>query len=58
MAKETDLLKDPIIMASQRYREQVEAFKTQYVPKPKRKDFNEWARSHGMRPEILLRKKQ
>jgi hypothetical protein len=58
MAKETDLLRDPINLASQRYWEQINAFKDQHVPKPKRRDFNEWARSHGMRPEILLRKRQ
>tara|TARA_R100000995_G_C3475812_1_gene120891 strand:- start:1549 stop:1722 length:174 start_codon:yes stop_codon:yes gene_type:complete len=35
MAKETDLLKDPLSLAQQRYQEQVNAFKSQYLPKPK-----------------------
>ena len=53
MAKETDLLKDPIMMASQRYREQVEAFKTQYVPKPKRNALRNWAEENGYRIDAL-----
>tara|TARA_R100001530_G_scaffold53048_1_gene39198 strand:+ start:102 stop:275 length:174 start_codon:yes stop_codon:yes gene_type:complete len=53
MAKETDLLKDPIMMASQRYMEQVEAFKTQYVPKPKRGALSNWAKQNGYRVEAL-----
>jgi hypothetical protein len=55
MAKETDLLRDPVTMASQRYREQIEAFKVQYVPKPSRKDFNAISQLYGVRPEVLLR---
>ena len=31
--KETDLLRDPILAAASRYREQVDAFKAQYIPK-------------------------
>ena len=54
--KETDLLRDPLGIAQSRYREQVQAFKDQYIPKPTRAAFNEWARSHGFRPEVLLRK--
>ena len=49
--KETDLLRDPLTLAQQRYQEQVQAFKDQYIPKPTRADFNEWARSHGMMPQ-------
>tara|TARA_Y100000310_G_scaffold276124_1_gene293071 strand:+ start:198 stop:371 length:174 start_codon:yes stop_codon:yes gene_type:complete len=54
--KETDLLRDPVGIAQTRYREQVQAFKDQYIPKPTRAEFNEWARSHGFRPEVLLRR--
>ena len=31
--KETDLLRDPVSSAQIRFREQVEAFKEQYIPK-------------------------
>jgi ribosomal silencing factor RsfS len=33
--KDTDLLNDPLAVAQTRYREQVNAFKNQYLPKPK-----------------------
>jgi len=33
--KDTDLLNDPLSVAQTRYREQVNAFKNQYLPKPK-----------------------
>lgn len=33
--KDTDLLNDPLVLAQTRYREQVDAFKNQYLPKPK-----------------------
>ena len=36
MAKETDLLKDPVSVAQLRYREQISAFKAQYLPDPKK----------------------
>ena len=55
--KETDLLRDPVGVAQLRYREQVEAFKEQYIPKPSRAEFNSWARQHGFRPEVLLGKR-
>jgi hypothetical protein len=32
--KETDLLRDPLSVAQTRYREQIQAFKDQYIPKP------------------------
>ena len=51
--KETDLLRDPLSLAQTRYREQVQAFKDQYIPKPGRAEFNEWARSKGLNPKIL-----
>tara|TARA_Y100000817_G_scaffold314933_1_gene316160 strand:- start:4562 stop:4735 length:174 start_codon:yes stop_codon:yes gene_type:complete len=35
MAKETDLLNDPLLTAKQLYKEQVQAFKDQYIPKQK-----------------------
>ena len=33
--KETDLLRDPLAVAQQRYQEQVQAFKGQYIPRRK-----------------------
>ena len=53
MANETDLLKDPLIMAQQLYQEQIKAFKDQHIPTPTRKDFNDWASSRGYRPRVL-----
>ena len=35
MAKETDLLNDPLLTAKQLYKEQVQSFKDQYIPKQK-----------------------
>ena len=54
MAKAPDLLRDPIAMASERYKEQIESFKQQYVPKPSIKNFNAIAELYGARPEVLL----
>ena len=33
--KETDLLRDPLAVVQQRYQEQVQAFKDQYIPRRK-----------------------
>jgi hypothetical protein len=33
--KETDLLRDPLAVAQTRYREQIQAFKDQYIPERK-----------------------
>jgi hypothetical protein len=33
--KDTDLLNDPLALAQTRYREQIDSFKNQYIPKPK-----------------------
>tara|TARA_Y100001951_G_scaffold48771_1_gene38424 strand:+ start:798 stop:974 length:177 start_codon:yes stop_codon:yes gene_type:complete len=33
--KETDLLRDPLVVAQQRYQEQIQAFKDQYIPRRK-----------------------
>ena len=33
--KETDLLRDPLSLAQTRYREQIQAFKDQYIPERK-----------------------
>ena len=39
MAKKyTDLLNDPVVLAKTRYREQIDAFKNQYIPKPNKRD--------------------
>ena len=35
--KDTDLLNDPLNVAQTRYREQIDAFKNQYIPKPNTK---------------------
>jgi hypothetical protein len=46
--KETDLLRDPVSSAQLRFREQVEAFKTQYIPKPKRNSLGDLALKYGL----------
>ena len=51
--KETDLLRDPVGIAQSRYREQVQAFKDQYIPKPPRNALRKWAEEHGFRIEAL-----
>ena len=53
MANETDLLKDPLLMAQQMYQQQNNAFKDEHIPKPTRKDFTNWASSRGYRPAVL-----
>ena len=35
--KDTDLLNDPLALAQTRYREQIDTFKNQYLPKPNNK---------------------
>ena len=35
--KNTDLLNDPLAVAQTRYREQVDSFKNQYLPKPSKR---------------------
>ena len=32
--KDTDLLNDPLAVAQTRYREQIDSFKNQYLPRP------------------------
>ena len=32
--KQTDSLRDPVTMASARYKEQIDSFKAQFIPKP------------------------
>ena len=54
MAKETDLLNDPLQVAQQRYQEQITAFKNQFIPKPTSKPVRDMLTSRGLRPEILL----
>ena len=51
--KETDLLRDPLVLAQQRYQEQVQAFKDQYIPKPSRRAMNKAFRNFKLDPEIL-----
>ena len=52
MAKETDLLKDPVSVAQLRYREQISAFKAQYLPDPK-KEVKDYADKYGYRLDAL-----
>jgi hypothetical protein len=57
MAKETDLLNDPLASAQLRYREQIDAFKDQFIPKPKRNPINELLIQNNMRPNAVFRRK-
>ena len=45
--KNTDLLNDPLAVAQTRYREQIDSFKNQYLPKPK-DPFKETLKSRGI----------
>ena len=45
--KETDLLRDPLAVAQQRYQEQVQAFKDQYIPRRKH-PVREQLEKHGI----------
>lgn len=47
MANETDLLKDPLALAQQRYKEQVNAFKDQFIPKPSARKSNQIDKQFG-----------
>ena len=51
--KETDLLRDPLTLAQQRYQEQVQAFKDQYIPKPSRREIGSVLREYGLDPKLL-----
>tara|TARA_Y100001963_G_C6740982_1_gene428965 strand:- start:1085 stop:1258 length:174 start_codon:yes stop_codon:yes gene_type:complete len=53
MAKKTDLLKDPVALAQQRYKEQVNAFKDEFLPKPSNRGRNKILRQHGINPNIF-----
>ena len=46
--KETDLLRAPVSSAQLRYQEQIEAFKLQYIPKPKRTALGDWAKQNNI----------
>jgi len=48
--KDTDLLNDPLAIAQTRYKEQVDAFKNQYLPKPKN-PIQEFFKSARIDPE-------
>ena len=48
--KDTDLLNDPLALAQTRYREQVDSFKNQYLPKPKN-PIKEFFKSQGINPK-------
>ena len=47
MAKKTDLLKDPVALAQQRYQEQVNAFKDEFIPKPSNRGRNKFLIEHN-----------
>jgi hypothetical protein len=52
--KDTDLLNDPLAVAQTRYREQVDSFKNQYLPKPsKRKSLQILKDELELSPELL-----
>ena len=53
MPKKTDLLKDPVALAQQRYKEQVNAFKDEYLPKPSSNGRNRILRQHGINPNLF-----
>ena len=53
MAKETDLLRDPLVAAQIKYQEQIVAFKEQFIPKQSSRKINEFTRSYGFSPDIL-----
>jgi hypothetical protein len=55
MAKETDLLKDPVSLAQLRYKEQVNAFKDQYIPKPSARKRNNRLRAFGFNDEYITK---
>ena len=57
MAKETDLLRDPLEAAQVRYQEQLQAFTEQYVPKESSRKRNEFARNFGFSPNIFMNDK-
>ena len=56
MAKETDLLKDPVSLAQQRYQEQVASFKTQFLT-DENKALRQFANEKGYRLDVLRGKK-
>ena len=56
MAKETDLLKDPVSLAQQRYQEQIASFKTQFLTDEK-KALRQFANERGYRLNALRGKK-
>lgn len=53
MPKKTDLLKDPVALAQQRYQEQVNAFKDEFIPKPSNRGRNKFLIEHGINPEFF-----
>tara|TARA_R110002110_G_scaffold268350_1_gene484197 strand:- start:424 stop:612 length:189 start_codon:yes stop_codon:yes gene_type:complete len=52
--KNTDLLNDPLAVAQTRYREQVDSFKNQYLPKPSKRRSSQILRDElELSPELL-----
>ena len=56
MAKETDLLKDPLALAQQRYQEQISSFKDQFIPKPSARKSNQIDKQFGFTFNQLIGK--
>jgi len=52
--KDTDLLNDPLVVAQTRYREQVDSFKNQYLPKPSKANRLKVLRDELQLPPELL----
>ena len=57
MAKETDLLKDPLALAQQRYKDQISSFKDEFIPKPSTRKSNQFLAQHGLNPVFFKGKK-
>ena len=45
--KQTDLLRDPVTMASTRYKEQIDSFKAQFIPR-QRNPIREMLKQNGI----------
>jgi len=52
--KDTDLLNDPLVVAQTRYREQIDLFKNQYLPKPNKTSVFKVLRDELQLPPELL----
>jgi len=53
--KDTDLLNDPLAVAQTRYREQVDSFKNQYLPKPSKRNAFKILRDELRLPDDVIK---